>query len=298
MPDPDPNTAPATPWHAGADPAVLGVLQARGIADKTPLEAVANLVEAHVNAEKLIGAPANELIRWPKDNNDTANLQALRARLGVPTDAKDYDFSGVKFKDGTELDPTFSDFMRGAAHSLAIPKDAATQLAAKFTEYLEGQEAADTTERSARAATEAQALKTSWGANYDANRIAALNVAASMLQKSGMKQEDAAAAINALEGQVGGAKVMEMFRAFSRMAAEDSFVDTGPAGHREVMSYESALATKQGLMRDEGFVQRWNRGDLEAMKQLDALDRIIVASKPEDDEVAFRRQVAEQYARR
>jgi hypothetical protein len=289
--------AAAKPWYDGADPTFIGELERRGIKDKSPLEAARNFYDAHVAAEKLIGAPANELVRWPKDANDTTNWQQLRSRLGVPSDAKEYDFSSVKFQDGSELDPSFAEFLRSTAHGLNIPKDAATQLAAKFAGFLESQETADTAATTAARAAEQQALRTSWGQNYEANRVAATTTLERMLEASGMKKEDAASAINALENQVGGAKVMEMFRAFSTMTREDNYVQSGQGGGN-VVSFQEAQATKAALLRDQGFVERWNKGDVTALQQLDALERVIVANTPESDEAIFRRQLAEQGGRR
>lgn len=284
------------PWYKGADDTVIGVLQARGIADKTPAEVLANLVEAHANAEKLIGAPANEVVRWPKDSNDP-NWANIRTRLGVPTDAKEYDFSSIKRADNTELDPAFVERMRATAAALQLPKDQALALTKATFEH-ETKVTADANAARAAKALEAETkLKTAWGANYEANRLAALNVAKTMLEKSGMQPADAATAINQLETGVGADTVMEMFRAFSRMANEDSFVDpTNPGGGpKGVMSYQEAVQTKAALMRDQGFVAKWNSGDVEAGKQLQALDTIIVNSQPLGDEAEFRRQVSAQY---
>jgi hypothetical protein len=49
--------------------------------------------KAHREAEKLIGAPASEMIRIPKDPNDAEGWRQVRSRLGVPADEKGYDFA-------------------------------------------------------------------------------------------------------------------------------------------------------------------------------------------------------------
>jgi hypothetical protein len=299
MPD-DPVIPPAgEPWYKGADDTVVGVLQQRGLADKPAPEVLANLVKAHAEAERLIGAPANEIVRWPKDSNDP-NWANIRARLGVPTDAKEYDFSTIKTPAGADLDPEYVERIRTTAAALQLPKDQALALAKTIYEHEYNAQAKTTADRNAKIAAEDVALKTTWGPNYEANKLAATNIAKSMLVKSGMTMEDAANAVNALEQQVGGAKTMEMFRAFSRMANEDTFVDPvnpggGPKG---VMSYQEAVATKAALMRDEAFGAKWNSGDMAARNQLAALDTIIVNSAPLDDEAEFRRQLMGQAAYR
>lgn len=293
---PDPEVPADGPWYKGADDTVVGYLQQRGLADKPAPEVLKNLMEAHTSAEKLIGAPANEVVRWPKDSNDP-NWANIRTRLGVPTDAKEYDFSSLKTPTGTDLDPAYVERIRATAASLQLPKDQALALAKTIYEHEYNTTTSAAADKLAKIATESEALKTTWGANYETNKLAAENIARSMLVKSGMKMEDAAAAVNALEQQVGGAKTMEMFRAFSRMASEDSFVDPsgGGGGSPNVMSYQEAQATKAALMRDSDFVAKWNAGDVKAGQQLQALDTIIVNSQPLNEEAEFRRQVAAQY---
>src|SRR5881394_756652 len=64
------------------------------------------------DAEKLVGVPADQVLRVPKDAADEKGWNAVWSRLGKPTDAKGYDFSDIKFADGTAPDATFVETMR------------------------------------------------------------------------------------------------------------------------------------------------------------------------------------------
>lgn len=287
-----------TPWHQGADDDTLGYIRARGLEASDPMTAFKNVMAAHKEAEKLIGAPANEVVRWPKDASDAAGWQAVRTRLGVPADPNEYDFSGLK-KGDVEPDAAMVSWLRERATALHLTKDQAADFAKSYAERQEKIGADRLADTAAKQAAEAAALKAAWGQNFDLNRQTALNVAQTMMEKSGMSKEDAAAAVNALEGQVGGAKVMEMFRAFSQMANEDTFTaPSDPSRKGEIMSYQEAKATKEALMRDTAWVAKWNNGDAEASKQMAALDTILVNNKPQSDEDIFRAQVAAQYTGR
>ena len=49
--------------------------------------------EHYREAEKLIGAPASQLLRLPADpSKDMDGMKAVWQRLGAPSDAKEYDF--------------------------------------------------------------------------------------------------------------------------------------------------------------------------------------------------------------
>jgi len=52
-------------------------------------------------AEKFVGAPAAQLLRVPRNDADEAAGIPCGRASGSPPDAKQYDFSDIKFTDGT-----------------------------------------------------------------------------------------------------------------------------------------------------------------------------------------------------
>src|SRR4029077_19264996 len=121
--------------------------------------------------ESHLGVPADRLIRLPKDASDTAAWQGVHQRLGVPKDAKEYDFGGIKFADGTELEQSFTDSMRGALHKANVSKEVAGDLVKAVIKYFDDADAAEKTTRTSSLEAEKATLLKSWGQSAEQNRL-------------------------------------------------------------------------------------------------------------------------------
>lgn len=277
MPDGDtgaPTTTTATtttteaPWFQGADPETVGYFQNRGLDKKTAAEAAIAAAKAHREAEKFVGAPADQLLRVPKDAADAAGWDAVWSKLGVPKDAKAYDFSSVKRADGQAADPAFQEKMREWALSNKLTPNAALSLAQEFVKFQDGTAAGQSAELTAKLALEKDTLAKNWGTNFEANKFVASQAAKAL----GIDPET----VVALEKTVGYAKVMEMFRTIGTKIGEDKFVLGGQQAGNGIMSRDQAMARKSELKNDKAFVSRFLAGDREAVAQMGALDRLIV----------------------
>src|SRR5580692_5232905 len=83
--------APVVPskwWEGKADAITAGYLQNRGLHDKSPEEVALTVAKAHMEAEKYIGAPADQLIRLPKDKTDHAAWDAVFSKIGALKDGE------------------------------------------------------------------------------------------------------------------------------------------------------------------------------------------------------------------
>lgn len=272
VPVPTPTPAPVVNWYDGQDPDFVGQLTNRGLTGKTPVEAALEFHKAHREAEKFIGIPADQLVRMPKDPADAEGWKNVHTKLGVPADPKEYDFTSIKFKDGTDLDPAFTDWFRAAAAENHLPKTAAVALAGKFTAFLDQQ---DTTEAASTAATllaQKAELQTNWGANHAANLLVAQGAARAL----GVEP----ATVAALETVVGYAKIMEMFRNIGSKIGEDKFVSSSGSGTPGIMSRDQAVSEKVTLMADKAFVAKYLAGDIAAGKQMKSLEYIIAGMVP------------------
>src|ERR1035437_2701236 len=202
----DPALAPPlqTPgdWSKGLDSGLLGHATLKGWDLSDPAKAFAAAAQAHQSAEQYIGIPANDLMKLPKPG-DSDGWAKVYQRLGTPADPKEYDFSTVKLADGTAPDQAFQDFARATAASLHLAKDAAPLLAQAIVKFRSDIDAAKTVEDTAALANERAALDRNWGAAKAQNLVVAQRAAEAL----GVE----AATVQALEGQVGYAKVMEMF---------------------------------------------------------------------------------------
>lgn len=286
MPDPvvvDPNTpapapAPVTPpWYQGADPALIGHIQTKGWHDKTPAEAALAAAQSHREAELHFGVPADRIVKLPANPQDEAGWKAVYAKLGVPADPKDYDFSTVKKADGTPVDAALTDFLRAQAAALNLPKDAAPRFGSELLKYLDGQGAAAAADKTAKLAEEHKVLDANWGQNKEANTFLARKGA----EKLGFDAET----VTALENVVGFAKIMEALRKVGAAGSEDSFITNNGGFNNGVMTREQAISRKEELLRDEGWAKRYLDGDVQANRELQGLLTIIVG----DDTEASRR---------
>ena len=156
-------------WFDGFDADTKGYMSNRGLANTTPAEAAAKAIAFHREAEKLIGVPAEQVIRLPKDANDVAGWNAVHERLGKPKEAKDYDFTGL----GEQADEKFVNFVRDASFKYNLTKDTAKALAADIVNFANDEESADVSASTANLERERQELKKEWGFNFEANKLVA-----------------------------------------------------------------------------------------------------------------------------
>jgi len=260
------------PWYqgvTGVDEATVGHWTAKGWANKSAAEVAVEATKAWKEAERFVGAPADSLVRLPKELSDEKGWDAVWKRLGKPAEAKGYDFSGVKFADGSALEEGFQNTMREVAYKLNLPKDAATAVAAEFAKYLDGAETSENAERTAKLAEQKAALKKNWGPNEAANMFVAQRSAAAL----GVTPAD----IAALESVIGYDRVMEMFRTIGTKIGEDKFIQgTNKGAGNAPMTRDEAVARKADLMSDTVWRDAFLKGDKAKAREMEALNIIIV----------------------
>lgn len=257
--------AGAKPWYDGvADvpPEFIGHWQSTGLDKKSAPEAARELTKSYMEARKFIGAPPSEIVRWPKDASDETGWQAIRTRLGVPTDKAQYDegLKAVKRADGNPIDQTMVDFSRELAARLKLPASDAPALAQGIVEDRDRSAAADLAEKTAKTAESKTALAKDWGANHNVNMLIAKQTAA----KVGIKPETVAA----LENTAGYADVMNMFLKLGQITGEDKLVTGGVNGaNNGVMTQEQAKAEIAILQADRAWGKKFVDGDAEAKRR-------------------------------
>lgn len=269
-------TPPAggTPWYgANNEPDFVGHLQNRGWDKLEPAQAAIAAAKAHREAEKLIGGRAEDRVVWPKDATDAEGWNRVHSRLGVPTDLKEYDFSAVKFSDGTEIDDEFATALRTELQKAHVSKADAPSFVKALVSIVEKQESAATQEAEANLTQEREKLRINWGANVDNFLTVARNTA----QTLGVTPEQ----VDALEKGIGYAAVMEMFRNIGQKIGEDQFVisNNGGGGKPQPMTYEQAEFRLNELTNDATFYAKLSAGDVAAKKEFDNLTRLVAAGR-------------------
>lgn len=261
---------PAAPWYQGlpdVTPEVVGHWQNKNWHSLTPEQIAINATIAHRNAEKYIGAPADQLLRLPTDASDEEGWAKVWQRLGAPANADGYDFSKVKSETG-EVDKALLDTMRQTAAALKLPAEHAQRITAELVKHLDKQTQAKALDDTAAIEAERGTLQKNWGANFAANKTVAQNAAAAL---NVTPQE-----VAVLEKTLGYSKVMEMFRQIGSKIGEDRFVSNGSPGNVGVMTRDQAVATKADLMKDSDWVARYMKGGVAEQRQMLNLNKVIV----------------------
>lgn len=271
-PAPAPAPAPAAQWFEGASAEDVGYFQNRGWDKVDAKTAAFNAAKAHREAEKLIGAPADKMIRIPNDPNDAEAWRGVRMKLGMPQDAKGYDLAPVKHADGSAMTETETASLSEKAFKLGLSKADALTFVSDTIKDTDASKTINTTELEGKLATAKSALATNWGPNYDANMFVAKRAAAAL----GVTPEQ----ITALEKTIGYDKVMDMFRNIGTKIGEDKFVqNTALGGGMGVMTREQAVDRKASLMKDQVWVKAYLDGDSQKAAEMTALNTMIVAAR-------------------
>ncbi len=254
-----PVTPPAT-WYAGLDAEHVGHVQSRGWDKLDPTAAALEAVKAHRSAAVMIGTPADQILKLPKDASDEAGWKSTWQRLGAPDKPEGYKFEGID-------NPAFTDKMREAAAKLNVPVAMAEAMAKAAFEHNVGVTAAKVAETSALQAAELAKLAENWGApgttRFETNKF----VADRTMERLGVTKDVAA---KMTEG-MGGAAVSELFRTIGVGMGEDTFVrDPGPGG-RDMMTRDQAVARQAELERDPAWRGRYLAGGAPERRELNAL---------------------------
>jgi hypothetical protein len=271
--------AAATPWHTGVEPEILGTWQNKGWKLDDAKGVAIEATKAYAAAQRFVGVPTDQLLRVPKADAPEPDIKAFHARLGVPEEAKGYDFNGVKWADGKELEAGFSDIMRAALHAAKVAKDNAPTVVKAVVKYFDDAKKAETEQAKATYATAKAALMKNWGPNGDFNLMKAMEGARWIGLKLGPDGElSDNAAVGLLEKSLGYAKVMEIFRKIGAGTSEDTWKDGDTPGGN-VMTRDAAVARKRELMRDQAWVKRYTEGDMAAKTEMLNLNQLIVGQQ-------------------
>jgi hypothetical protein len=124
------------------------------------------LARGYHGATKLIGVPADQLIRMP-GADDQAAWDTVYNRLGRPEKADGYKFEAPKLPEGLSVDEKLQGWFQTTAHKHGL---SARQAAGLYADWnaLQGENfTASNAATAAKIAADQQALKTEWGDAYD-----------------------------------------------------------------------------------------------------------------------------------
>lgn len=248
-------TPPAFDWNTGlTDEATKSWVTTKGYKDP------AALAFAAMNQEKLLGVPADKIIKLPTDDKPES-WKPVWSRLGVPETADGYKLPVPEGDKG--------EFAKQAAawfHEANIPAAAAAKLAEKWNAFTADQAKAASDAAIAKGAEQHEALKKEWGAAYEQN----LGIAKKAAAAFGWDQ----AKIDALQSALGYDGVMKFAHEIGTKVGEDGFVSGGGANPGGVMTPAQAQSEIALLRKDADFTARLLKGDAEAKRKWDGLHKM------------------------
>ncbi len=263
-------SAAVKPWFEGkVAPETVEFWRTKGHDLSDPVKTTLSLTEQYRNIEKLVGVKPEELVRWPKDIGDTDNWNNVHARLGVPKEAKDYDLSTVKLKDGKDIDPAFADMIRGALHKAKAPKESAAVIAKDLVAFQEAEEATKLAEKTAYIQKQTDELDKSWGARKAINMVIANEAWNKLGAATGLTAEDTKKGWDAISksGAADSSLALKMLFTLGQRMGEAPFIAGDRTADPTTMSREGAAAEIESLKKDLTFGAKLKAGDTEAAKK-------------------------------
>lgn len=259
-----PAAAAPTGWVSRiTDPAMKEWATSKGWKDDTDPVAVA---DSYRNLEQLFGADkAGRTVVLPKDEKDTAGVDALFKKLGWPDKPDAY---ALKI-DGAN--PEILGKAQEFFHKARLTPDQAKAVA----EAYRGLELDKAAEVDREFEKQKLALKTEWGDKYD-QRVETAKAAG---RAAGMQDEH----MQALELAWGPAAAVKFMEFFGRNYVEDGPPAQGARVTGGGLTPAAAEARISELRNDKSFMDRYNSRDPkireEAIKQMDDLSLIAARAQ-------------------
>lgn len=275
--NPAPTPTPTPAWFEGLEPEYVGHAQSRGWDKLDPAAAAKEALKGHVSATRMIGVPAEQLLRLPKDQGDSDGWKQVYQRLGAPTDPKDYDFGELTFGDDSAT-ASFLDTMRAAAAAANMPKGMAQQAAQAVHKWVSDRVASYDAVVQDNIQQADTAIQKNWGENFAAFSVVADRGQQALEQRLGERlAPQVKDAVEILRREGLGEMAREMMRVIGVGLGEDKFVRDNSGTGRPAMTVDMAQARVRELMADKAWTARYTMGDQEARREMMALNRIIAA---------------------
>lgn len=247
-----------TAWYSSFDADTQGWLDNRGLTKLDATAALPEVLKTARNAEKLLGVPADQVVRLPKEDSPDA-WNPVYDRLGRPADPKEY-----AVPKGTPDD--VAAWARETAHKLGLSKRQGDQWINAMAERQTQATSTKNQAYKAKLAQEQADLNSKWGAAREKN----LQIAKVATNELGFDGDT----IDKLEEALGYAKLMEMMHAIGSKMGEDSYTSGGRGpGFGDAMTPAQAQARISALRQDIEFVKRYNAGDTSAKTEMDRLHK-------------------------
>lgn len=251
----------AAPWYGESlAPELKTWVDGKGYKD------LPSALAAHQAAEKLIGVPADRVIRLP-DKPDAPEWGSIWDRLGRPAKPEEYELPTREGDDG-EFVKTAS----GWFHANGVSKAAAQKIAGAWRDYINAAVAKAEEKDQQTSAAALTALRGEWGAASGEREEIARRGLAAFGKQAGLDDKD----LISLENSIGTAKMLRMFSEIGKLTNEAGF----RAGTTQSfsMTREEAQTKVNQLKADPTWSAAYLKGDKGKLDEMTQLMQIINAA--------------------
>lgn len=259
------NATPAGTFYDGIGDAELKTwVQGKNWGD------LAAMAKSHRQLEGMIGAPANEIVRLPKDGSDPAAVRQVLSRLGMPETADKYEIDdGKEF--GLPLDANFQSWVRNTFHKIGLTAAQAKELSKEYNSLNAQMVTQEGKDYDLGVAADEKALRDEWKNGFDAQMNRAKTAATGLGFTGEM--------IDAIETAIGYGGTMRFFAGLASRLGESNFVSGESRGQGSAfgmqMTPAEAKAEWDKLSMDPGFasalMNRTHPGHKAAVKRKSGL---------------------------
>lgn len=264
-------TEVAPSWYASIpDPELVGHIQTKGWSRLEPAAAAAEAAKAHRAAERMLGAPADQMLRLPARSDDEAGWRQVYQRLGAPERAEDYAIDDLRFEN-PEFSDAFARTIRETATAANMPKAMAERMAQSIHRLMQNTGERMDAEKTAALKGEQDALTKDWGDDKEARFRANMFIADRAAEQLGVAPEQ----LQKLKEGLGASGVAKLFHRIGVAMGEDRFITGSNPAAQGLMSREQAFSRRSELMNDVSWVERYMKGGQPEKREMLALNTLI-----------------------
>jgi len=245
-------------WFATAPTEVQDWMKTKGVqGDLTP-DVALNAFNGWRNAEKLIGVPADRVVKLPADDNVEAWGEVYN-KLGRPADKAKYELEL-----GESPDTDFAEWAKGTFHELGLTNKQAKELSKKWNEYAGGAVDGQNKAIETKFNDEITSLKKEWGTAYEAR--------ANVVDRVAMQLNLQPEVLATLKNAMGPHGAMNFLYSIGAKTGEAEFVTGGAgSGFNGTMTPADAKSRIRSLQTDKEFVAKYTSGSAEAKAEMKRL---------------------------
>lgn len=227
------------------------------------------MATSYRETEKFLGG---DKLPLPKDMNDDKAMRPIYERLGMPKEAKDYKLVVP------EGQPTeFAENFRQTAHTVGLSAKQAEGLNNWWNDMATKLGEAQENQRNEAAATEKVALEKEWGGKFNDNKEVATRAALKVAGDLGIPRDKLLDGLEASLGLRDASRLLQYLGDMQKVKGDtfEGGEHAATRGGRMAMTPEQAQQTKEALLKDKTFYQKYHSNDQDARKRLNDLNAII-----------------------